>query len=248
MQAAPHPELVVEFVGVPGAGKTRIATALVRELSARFDVAFPDRFEYRRWSLPRAEELRLDCRHALTLAGYRLRRLRFDARRAGRPGLWIAANSWRNSRFPVLLLEKMRRDPRRVYVLDEWLLHRAIEESLRAYDANVSFTESFAFPPRGALPMTYVCVDVDLAVARERILGDDAAFRWFARDGDAEVIERTLARWQSQIDGLKTMMCRRGLPRLEVDGSAPAESNARRLAAALGKALDQQAAGGGPKR
>lgn len=236
-----RPQLVVEFIGVPGAGKTRIAAALAQALSVRFDVAFPDRYEYRRWSPSRAEALRLDLRHGFALAGYRLQRLCFDVRRAGRPGTRTVVHSLRNSRFPGLLLERMRRDPRRVWVLDEWLLHRTIEESLRSYDADAAFAEAFAFPPARTLPMTYVCVEVDLAVARERILRDDPAFRWFARDGNAEAIERTLAGWQSRLDGLKAAMRRRGLPCLEVDGTADVESNAQRLAFELANALEAPA-------
>lgn len=230
------PQLVVEFVGIPGAGKSRVAAALAQELSRRFDVAFPDRFEYRRWSLSRAEELALDLRHAPSSACYRLRRLWFDLRRAG-PGLWVTRQSWRNSRYPVVLLEKMRRDPRQVYVLDEWLLHRTIEESIRSYDAGPAFAAAFAFPPRRTPPVIYACVETHPAVARDRILKEDNSYRWFARSEDAGTIEQTLRAWQAQLQALKAEMRRRGLPCVEIDGSDPIDANAKRLAAHVEAAL-----------
>lgn len=48
------------------------------------------------------------------------------------------------SRYPLVLLEKIRRSPHRFYVLTGWLLQRTINKSIGNYDASLTARSSIA--------------------------------------------------------------------------------------------------------
>ena len=234
-------DVIVEFIGLPGAGKSALACALAAELAADVDVELPGRGDYRRKELTRADKWRLDARSPLSLWPYRLARLGHDIRVSGiRPRTVL--DSWRLSRYPLVLLEHASRNRRRVLVLDEWLLHRTIDESIRRYGASIAFARKFAIAPTPRHRKVYVCVDIDQRVAHERILEQDQPFRAFARDKDPHLIDEVLAQWQTHLDALKPEIVRRGLPLIEVDGNAPIDGNV----ALLRLRLRQLLAGEGP--
>ena len=45
---------------------------------------------------------------------------------------WLAFG-WERSRYPALLLDYIRKYPAELFVLDEWLVHRTIDEARRKY-------------------------------------------------------------------------------------------------------------------
>jgi hypothetical protein len=112
-----------------------------------------------------------------------------------------------------------------VLVLDEWLLHRTIDESIRRYGASFDFTRRFAIVPTPRRRLIYVCVDVDEAVARQRILGQDHPYRTFAAGKDALKIDNVLTPWRAQLHALRAEIARRGLTLIDVDGRAPVDVN-----------------------
>ena len=217
-------DIILEFVGLPGAGKTTLACALAAGLAPDFDVALPDRGDYRRKSLTRADKLRLDARSLAGLLPYRLARLWHDLRVSG-VGLRTVRNSWGQSRYPLVLLEHASRATRRVLVLDEWLLHRTIDESIKRYGASVAFACKFAIAPTPNHRKIYVCVNIDETVALDRIVKQDQPFRAFADGKDADRIGEVLALWYAQLHALKCEIVRRGLVLIEVDGDAPIDTN-----------------------
>ena len=221
-------DIVVEFVGVPGSGKTTLATALVARLAAEFDIDFPDGVEFRVKAVPLAEALRLDIRYLASTLGYRLARVLYGVRRSG-VGLWLVSNAWRTSRFPLVLLDRALRKPKQFHVFDEWLLHRTIGESIDRYGADIGFSRRFAFAPTMGLRRAYVCVDIDHDLAVRRVLEQDQSFRWFARNKNQLRIDRVLSLWREQVQALKDEITERGLPLMCVDGSLPIEGNAALL-------------------
>ncbi len=216
-------DIIFEFIGLPGAGKSTLATALAAGLAADFDVSMPGRAEYRRKELTLADKVRLDLRSPGLLA-YRLARLQHDVRTSG-VGLWTVSHSWSQSRYPLVLLDLAARAKRRVLVLDEWLLQRTIDESIRRYGASIGFTRRFAIAPTSRQRLVYVCVNVDETVARERIVAQDQPFRTFAADKDALKIGDVLTLWRAQLQALRPEIARRGLPLIDIDGSAPIDTN-----------------------
>lgn len=222
--------IIVEFMGIPGSGKSSLASALVQKLSTThpFDAALPDRFDYRRKQLTWFEKVRLDVMYAPSFLMYRIRRLFFDISNMGL-GFWIVGNSWRQSRYPIVLLDLVRLAPRRFYILDEWLMHRTIEESIKRYNSNVSFSRKFAIPHIKTHCLVYVCVHVDRELARERILNQDQPFRFFAKKKDGCTIEEILALWDHQVQQLQLEIDRRRLVCIDIDGSAPIEFNVQLL-------------------
>ena len=217
-------DIIVEFIGVPGAGKSTLAFALAAGLAADFDVALPDRGDYRRKELTLADKLRLDARSLASLLPYRLARLRHDIRMSG-IGPRRVRDSWHRSRYPLVLLEYASRNMRRVLVLDEWLLHRTIDESIRRYEASVSFACKFAIAPTPRHRKVYVCVNIDEAMARERIVEQDQPFRAFASEKNPHRINEVLTQWHAHLHALKPEIVRRGLVLIDVDGTAPIDTN-----------------------
>ena len=217
-------DILLEFVGLPGAGKTTLACALAAGLAPDFDVALPARTDYRRKQLTRADKLRLDARSLAGLLPYRLARLWHDIRMSG-IGPRRVRDSWHRSRYPLVLLEYASRNMRRVLVLDEWLLHRTIDESIRRYDASVAFACKFAIAPTPRHRKVYVCVNIDEVVARERIVEQDQPFRSFVKEKNLHTINAVLAQWHAHLHALKPEIVRRGLVLIEVDGSAPIDTN-----------------------
>jgi thymidylate kinase len=219
--------IIVEFIGVPGAGKSTIAAALAEELSRRFDVAHPQ-FIYPRRPIGAMEKLRLDVMYAPHFMMYRIRRLLYDFRRSG-PGLWTASNAWERSRYPAFLAEMLARAPKEIYVLDEWVMHRVIEESIARYDSDLAFSTKFAIPTVRTHRLVYVCVRVDTRLALERVMSQDQPFRKFARNKDPSVIDRVLASWDKQIEQLRSEIERRRLPCVDIDGSRSIAANVETL-------------------
>ena len=217
-------DIILEFIGLPGAGKTTLACALAAGLAPDFDVALPGRGDYRRKKLTRADKLRLDARSLAGLLPYRLARLWHDLRVSG-VGLGTVRNSWGQSRYPLVLLEHASRATRRVLVLDEWLLHHTIDESIRRYEASVAFACKFAIAPTPHYRKVYVCVNIDEAVALDRIVEQEQPFREFAEGRNPQRIGQVLALWHAQLQALKSEIVRRGLVLIEVDGNAPIDTN-----------------------
>lgn len=215
--------MILEFIGLPGAGKSTLATALASRLASDLAVDLPDRFEYRRKSLTLSEKLRLDVAYPGFLP-YRLGRLHHDVRRFGL-GLWTVRNSWKRSRYPLVLLDRTARLPRQFHVLDEWLLHRTIDESILRYESDVTYSTKFAIPPLAPHRLTYVCVNVDRDEACARVRSQEQPFRTFAKERDTGRIQETLAVWSRQLEALKAEIRGRGFELIEVDGRAPVDAN-----------------------
>jgi hypothetical protein len=223
-------ETVIEFVGLPGAGKTSVAREVCEGLAtdAPASVAMPDRSDYRRRQLSLLEMARLDVAYALPLLRYRLRRLRYDVRRA-RPGLWTIRHSWNQSRYPIVLLDVMRHRPHRYYVLDEWLVHRTIDESIRRYDGEVDFSLAFGLLRLAPYRRVYVYVHVDTETACRRILDDVQPFRRFAQSASADEIRAVLRPWEAQLRELHRAIGEHGFECIELDGCEPVAANAQRV-------------------
>lgn len=227
---SPNECTVVEFIGIPGAGKSALAHALERRLQGACIVACPPPSEYQSKVLSRSEKLSLDVKYFGLAGSYRFRRLFYDVRHA-HLGLWVVHNSWEKSRHPLVLLDKLQSRPNCFYILEEWLLHRTIGESISAYQSSRGFVRSFAFPPTGGHRHVYVLVSVGLAQALERIRRQDQPMRWFARKNDAATIMKTLELWKGHLDDeVRTEIRRRGIRCIEVDGARPVDSNADLLA------------------
>lgn len=223
----PQRDIIVEFIGVPGAGKSTLAAALAEKLSTKFDVARPQ-FSYPRKELTSLEKVRLDVMYAPSFLIYRLRRVFFDVKNFGL-GFWVVVNGWEQSRYPVYILDKARVAPKRFYILHEWLMHRIVGESIARYASNVSFSMKFAIPTLRTHRLVYVCVRVDRALGLERILNQDQPFRKFAKTKDRGIIEEVLGLWDRQLEQLKSEIQRRQLVCIDVDGTAPIEANVELL-------------------
>ena len=219
--------IVVEFIGVPGAGKSTIAAALAAALSSKYDVAQPA-FIFPQGPISLMQKLRLDVTYAPNFLMYRIRRLLYDFRRSG-PGIWTASNAWEQSRYPIFLAEKLARAPKEIYVLDEWLMHRVIGESIARYHSDLSFSTKFAIPTFRTHRLAYVCVRVDTGVAVQRVLGEDQPFRKFAKSKDPALVDSVLSSWNRQIEQLRSEIERRKLPCIDVDGSTSIEGNVATL-------------------
>ena len=225
-------DIIVEFIGIPGSGKSSIAAALAARLSTRFNVSLPERGDYRTRKLSRLEKVRLDVMYAPSLLMYRVRRLFHDIGHA-RPGLWTIAKSWERSRYPSVLLEQVRRAPRQFYILDEWLMHRAIGESIGRFNADFEYPRKFAMCRVRTHRLVYVWVHVDRELACDRILGQEQSFRNFARTKDRRRIGEVLDLWDRELQQLKLEIDKRRLLCIDVDGSDPIESTVERLLSSL---------------
>lgn len=220
--------IVVEFIGVPGAGKSTIAAALAAALSHKFDVAHPRFIFPPGATIGLVEKLRLDVAYAPSFMLYRVRRLLFDFKRSGL-GFWTAFNAWEQSRYPVFLADKLAHAPKDIYVLDEWLLHRIIGESIARYNSDFSFSTKFAIPSFRTHRLIYVCVRIECGLAAQRILGDEQPFRTFAKGKNPAVISRVLNSWNRQMEQLRSEIDSRRIPCIDIDGNAPVEDNVRIL-------------------
>jgi thymidylate kinase len=222
-----RPSTFIEFIGLPGAGKTTVAAALVERLDGCVggEVAMPERDEYRRPQLEVADKARLDIAYATAFLGYRLKRLLFDVRCKG-PGLWTVRQSWKQSRYPIVLLDRARRQPHRFYILDEWLVHRTIDESIRRYHGSSEFCRRFAIPRVAPHSLLYVFLWIDPKVARERILEQEHPYRDFAKRKDVQEIDRVLGLWDRQLRLMRGEIGARAIPCVDLDGDNGVERNA----------------------
>jgi adenylate kinase family enzyme len=137
-----RPPHIVEFIGIPGAGKTTIAFRTYERLALLYTTAFPKREEYRRRRLTKLEKASIDLKYARKLLGYRIRRIASECRWKGYRR-WSFQLGWERSRYPSLLLDYMARYPAEVFILDEWLVHRTIEEAIRTDRKDVQFCRLF---------------------------------------------------------------------------------------------------------
>lgn len=223
-----QPDIIVEFIGLPGSGKSTLSARLAARLAPDFDADLPDRSAYRSRTLSFVEKLRLDAAYAPGCLPYRLGRLLYDVQTSG-IGLWTVANSWERSRYPLVFLDRAARMPRRLHLLDEWLMHRTIDESIRRYRSNIDFSRRFAIYTATQHRSVYVCINVDRALAQQRVLAQHQPFRLFAKEKDGGKINEVLGLWLHQLEALKLEIYKRGLLLIEVDGSAPIESNVETL-------------------
>jgi hypothetical protein len=220
---------VVEFIGLPGAGKTSTASALHEVLARSYSTAFPERQEYRRRPLGRAGKLALDVRYAPQLYRYRLRRTLFELRARG-PGPRTLKSGWKKSRFPALLLDYKDRHPAQVFILDEWLVHKTIAEAFRRYPDDLRFCTRFATWPFRGLDTHYVAIDIDPQAALHRILYQDHPHRTFLWNIETGRFPAVLEFWQDRLGSIMEELLRRGLPVLTVSGLDDVRHNADRIA------------------
>jgi hypothetical protein len=218
------PACVIEFIGLPAAGKTTTASMLFKRLNGSYSTAFPKRNDYRRRKLAPSERLALDIRHAPDLAGYRLRRVLHEFRHRG-----VSRHSfqsvWRRSRYPALLLDYISNHPAQVFILDEWLVHRTIAESWRRYPNDQRFTARFGTCPIKGMNVCYVSIELETAVALDRLSRQVHPHRAFLRHTGERDVPRLLRHWQEHIGYFKTRIARMGFPILTLTGEQEVGAN-----------------------
>jgi hypothetical protein len=220
---------IVEFIGIPGAGKSTIASALHQHAAALSQAQLPQREEFRRRKLTGAEKLAIDVRFAPQLLRYRLRRVAHDVHVRG-VGRSSVSFGWERSRYPALLLEYIRRHPAELFVLDEWLVHRTIDEALRLYPDDRTFGPRFGILPLRGITAFYVFIEIDPKTALQRIHTQHQPGRTFLKKHRNEAsVSCVLQAWRCRVDDVREELSRRGAPIVSIDGSGQVSENAEHV-------------------
>ncbi len=216
---------VVEFIGIPGSGKTTIAKALYERLLSSESVSLPQRSEYRQIDLTFYEKLSIDLRYLHTLLPYRFKRVIYESKHFGFNFLSLR-NGWARSRYPGVFFDLAKGMDTNLIILDEWLVHRTIDEDIHFYQAGFDYVGNFFLAPLVHVDnIIFVLVKTNLEVALHRILHDNQPFRHFALDKDKVRISKILNRWAEDIVQIDTALKKLQVPLYIINGNTSVEEN-----------------------
>lgn len=230
---------VVEFIGIPGSGKSTLAKAIYDKILLTRPVSFPGRNQYRQKHLTFFDKLRIDTRYLKTLLSYRFRRIVYDSHYYGF-GLDSIRRGWGRSRYPGIFFDTAKDMNESLIILDEWLVHRTIDEDVRFYQAGFDYVGKFYLPPLTHVGnIFFVLVKIDSEIALQRILHDKQPHRHFARIKDEILIRQVLTHWEQDIKEVCAALETKKIPLIMINGSDPIEQNAELLANSLRQKLEQ---------
>lgn len=224
---------IVEFIGIPGSGKTTLANALYHKLPSCYAAVFPQRDEYRQIDLTFSRKLSIDLRYLPILFPYRLRRMIYEVKHTG---LSLAAvrNGWARSRYPGVFFDLAKDLDAGLIILDEWLVHRTIDEDIHFYRTGFDYVGNFYLAPSTHRDsIIFVRVKIDPKIALQRILHDNQPYRHFALKKNKASISKILAEWERDVAEVSAALEAIQIPLLSVNGSDPVDKSVEVLMASL---------------
>ena len=116
---------------------------------------------------------------------------------------------WEKSRCPGLLLDYIRKHPADLFVLDEWLGHRTIDEALRMYPDDLTYGSRFGLLPIRGITDFHVFVDIEVGTALSRITGEHQPGRTFLkRQKDEEAVFPVFQAWRDRVEDVRAELQR----------------------------------------
>ncbi|MGG7054719.1 ATP-binding protein [Nitrosomonas sp. ANs5] len=219
---------VVEFIGIPGSGKSTIAKALYENFLPSSDVIMP-MHGFRRVDLTFFEKVSVDLRYLSVLFPYRFRRVLYELRYFGY-NLVSIKNGWERSRYPSAFFELVKKLDAKLIILDEWLIHRTIDEDVHRYQTGIDYVGRFSLAPLSNIDkICYVLVKTNPEIAFKRILSEDQPYRHFALNKDKCRIRKVLANWEQDVKEVSAALEAQQIPLLMINGSDPVEKNVQLL-------------------
>ncbi|SDX52582.1 hypothetical protein [Nitrosomonas halophila] len=228
-----HNKTIVEFIGVSGSGKTTLASALFHRLSSCYTAVFPQRGEYRQIDLTFSRKLSIDLRYLPILFPYRLRRMIYEVEHTGF-SLTAIRNGWARSRYPAVFFDLSKGWDAGLFILDEWLVHRTIDEDIHFYRTGFDYVRNFYLAPLMHInSIIFVRVEVDPKIAFQRILHDNQPYRRFALNKNKALIRKILAEWEQDVAQVSAALEAMQVPLFTINGSGPVDKNVEILMASL---------------
>lgn len=235
---------VLEFFGLPGAGKTSTARALAQTLNANGRSALfatpQDVLEYRQ-HLSAVEKIALELRWLHRTIAHSLIGIVYAARLHGRVSPSSCRVGWRKSAAWQYLHRFVNEHSCNVVVLEEWrtsdLWVNLVGMQNKRTDV-LTVAQRLIRCPIPRLHFGYVIIDIDVETAAGRVA--DRGYRWRLLDRlvDPSTIMEVLRCHDNVYQALRDGVVKSGRPVITVDGRDPVSMRVAQIVRWLNRSFD----------
>lgn len=218
-------------MGIPGSGKSTIACALYKSLrSSGYDIDMPRKSDYRRPRKSFLYFLRMDLLSLFYFFPYRVRRI-YERWVATGSLRWSLKKGFTRSRYPAYLVDYIRRNGRKVFILEEWCQHQTSEEAVCSFDelALERYCAKLSDIDIPSIDVVYVLVETEIGKARVRIEGEGGCEREGFVDRFGGDSEELLRRWKNALEASVFQIEKSGKSVVYVCGSGDVSESVRKI-------------------